>query len=58
MDTARTIMQTERAQATAVKDSRNLRVQLDFMEYLAKRAQDPSYGFRAHLRAIGGAIEE
>jgi 4-hydroxy-4-methyl-2-oxoglutarate aldolase len=27
-------------------------------DYLAKRAADPNYTFRQHLRSIGGAIEE
>ena len=35
-----------------------LRDQLQFSSYRAKRASDPSYTFRAHLREIGGAIEE
>lgn len=26
--------------------------------YLVKRAQDPSYTFRDHLREVGGAVEE
>jgi hypothetical protein len=35
-----------------------LREQLQFEEYLAKRAADNTYTFRQHLRSIGGAIEE
>jgi hypothetical protein len=31
---------------------------LRFDDYRAHRRTDPSYTFRAHLRAIGGAIEE
>lgn len=58
LETAQTILETEKAQASAMKSGRNLRVQLRFSEYLSKRAEDPLYGFRAHLRTIGGAIEE
>ena len=56
--TARSIWETEREQAQAVRAGRTLRQQLRFDEYLARRTQDPSYTFRQHLRAIGGAIEE
>ena len=56
--TARSIWEKEREQAQAVREGRTLRQQLCFDEYLARRTQDPSYTFRQHLRAIGGAIEE
>ena len=55
---ARAIWQTERAQARAIQAGKTLRGQLRFDEYLARRAEDASYTFRQHLRAIGGAIEE
>ena len=55
---ARTIWQTERKQVAAFNEGQNLRVQLRFAEYLAKRDEDPTYSFREHLRSIGGAIEE
>jgi regulator of RNase E activity RraA len=55
---ARSIWQREREQASAVRAGRRLREQLRFDEYLARRAVDPSYTFRNHLRALGGAIEE
>lgn len=58
LDLARTIWETERAQADAVKKGTNLREQFRFREYLSKRAIDSSYTFRTHLRSIGGAIEE
>jgi regulator of RNase E activity RraA len=35
-----------------------LRQQTAFGEYLARRAAEPSYTFRRHLRQIGEAIEE
>jgi 4-hydroxy-4-methyl-2-oxoglutarate aldolase len=55
---ARSIWQKERDQAGAVRAGKRLREQLRFDEYLARRAVDPSYTFRKHLRALGGAIEE
>jgi 4-hydroxy-4-methyl-2-oxoglutarate aldolase len=55
---ARGIADTERAQAAAVRAGTTLRAQLDFASYLARRAADPSYTFRVHLRGIGGEIEE
>ena len=45
-------------QAEAIKRGEKLHEQLRFEEYLTKRAQDPTYTFRKHLRALGGAIEE
>lgn len=56
--TARTIYQTERKQAEAIKGGKKLREQLRFDEYLRKRAVDSSYTFRKHLKTLGGAIEE
>lgn len=58
LPTARMIWQTERRQADAVRAGKTLREQLRFADYLAKRAADPSYTFRQHLREAGGAIEE
>ncbi|MGI8857505.1 MAG: RraA family protein [Thermomicrobiales bacterium] len=55
---ARRIADTERAQAAVLHAGTTLRAQLDFASYLARRAADPSYTFRVHLRGIGGAIEE
>jgi 4-hydroxy-4-methyl-2-oxoglutarate aldolase len=55
---AHTIWQTERSQADAIRSGTTLRQQLRFDEFLVKRAATPSYTFRAHLRALGGAIEE
>jgi 4-hydroxy-4-methyl-2-oxoglutarate aldolase len=52
------IWQKEREQAVKIRAGETLRAQTAFDEYLARRADDPSYTFRRHLRAIGGAIEE
>jgi 4-hydroxy-4-methyl-2-oxoglutarate aldolase len=54
----REIWQRERRQAEAIKSGHSLREQLEFARYLEKRAADPSYTFREHLRKISGAIEE
>ena len=56
--TAREIWQKERRQAQAIQTGKTLRKQLRFDDYLARRATDPDYTFRHHLRSIGGAIEE
>lgn len=56
--TAHQIWQIEREQARRIKAGETLRQQTAFDDYLARRAADPSYTFRRHLRRIGGAIEE
>jgi regulator of RNase E activity RraA len=56
--TAHQIWQTERDQARRIRAGQTLRQQTAFDDYLARRAADPSYTFRRHLRRIGGAIEE
>jgi regulator of RNase E activity RraA len=58
LSTAREIWQTEREQARRVRAGETLRVQTAFDDYLARRAADPTYTFRQHLRALGGAVEE
>jgi 4-hydroxy-4-methyl-2-oxoglutarate aldolase len=55
---AQQIWQTERDQARKITAGNTLRQQTAFDDYLARRAADPSYSFRRHLRRIGGAIEE
>jgi regulator of RNase E activity RraA len=58
LEKAEAIRQTERRQAGLLAAGRSLREQLQFEDYLRRRAEDPGYTFRAHLRRIGGAIEE
>lgn len=58
LSTAKTIWQTERSQANAIRSGKKLREQLQFDDYLNKNSRDPHYSFRKHLRKIGGAIEE
>jgi 4-hydroxy-4-methyl-2-oxoglutarate aldolase len=55
---ARQIADIERDQARRIRDGQTLREQTAFDDYLARRAADPSYTFRRHLRRTGGAIEE
>lgn len=56
--TARRIWETEREQAEKIRAGETLRRQTAFDRYLERRAADPAYTFRRHLRRIGGAIEE
>jgi 4-hydroxy-4-methyl-2-oxoglutarate aldolase len=58
LSTAHSIWQRERRQAQAIQAGKTLREQFRFDDYLARRATDPDYTFRQHLRSIGGAIEE
>lgn len=58
LSVAQQIRGREQRQAEAVKAGHSLREQLDFAQYLEKRATDPGYTFRQHLRTISGAIEE
>nr|BFE58800.1 demethylmenaquinone methyltransferase [Dactylosporangium thailandense] len=55
---ARDIRDTEREQAARIRAGETLRRQTAFDDYLARRAADPGYTFRRHLRRVGGAIEE
>jgi regulator of RNase E activity RraA len=58
LDAASAIWHVEREQAARIAAGETLRAQTSFDAYLARRANDPSYTFRQHLRQIGGAIEE
>jgi regulator of RNase E activity RraA len=58
LSAAEGIWKKERRQAQEIQAGKKLREQLQFEEYLAKRAADNTYTFRQHLRSIGGAIEE
>jgi regulator of RNase E activity RraA len=58
VEVARQVHETERRQAQALARGQTLYEQLRFREYLAKRATDPGFTFREHLREIRGAIEE
>ena len=58
LDRARGIFEVERRQADMVRSGRSLREQFRFADYMARRAMDPGYTFRTHLRRIGGEIEE
>ncbi|SCG70403.1 RraA family protein [Micromonospora inositola] len=55
---AESIRDAERRQAERIRAGVPLRDQVRFAAYLAGRAEDPALTFRAHLRAVGGAIEE
>jgi 4-hydroxy-4-methyl-2-oxoglutarate aldolase len=48
----------ERNQALKIQAGQTLRQQTAFAEYLTRRAAEPTFTFRRHLRQIGGAIEE
>lgn len=52
------IRQTEREQARKIQAGQTLRQQTDFAGYLERRAADPSWTFRRHLRQADAAIEE
>jgi len=51
------IVAVESAQAERIAGGTSLRNQLRFSDYLARRATDPGYTLRDHLRTSGGAIE-
>ncbi|MFG1888740.1 RraA family protein [Micromonospora sp. NPDC049051] len=55
---AERIRDVERIQAQRIRAGETLREQTHFADYLARRAADPTYTFRRHLRRVGGAIEE
>jgi 4-hydroxy-4-methyl-2-oxoglutarate aldolase len=55
---AEAIRATEREQAQRMRSGTSFRQQARFEEYLARRAANPQWGFREHLRSLGKAIEE
>ncbi|GAA4449679.1 RraA family protein [Phytohabitans houttuyneae] len=57
LDHAERIRDTERAQADRIRAGETLRGQLRFAEFLERRATQPDWTLRDHLRHIGGAIE-
>jgi regulator of RNase E activity RraA len=57
VDAARDIARRELAQAARLLNGERLRDQLQLDAYVTRREGDPSYTFRDHLRAMGGAIE-
>ena len=54
---AREIAAREQAQAERLMQGDRLRDQLKLDAYVARRRDDPTYTFRAHLKSLGGAIE-
>jgi regulator of RNase E activity RraA len=58
IEAAEGIRDTELRQAKEMRAGRSFRAQASFSQYLECRAKDSSFGFREHLRSIGGAIEE
>ena len=58
MVAATVIRETERQQADNMRAGISLREQTQFAEYLSARVNNPSVGFREHLRRLGRAIEE
>jgi 4-hydroxy-4-methyl-2-oxoglutarate aldolase len=58
LSAATEIWKIERRQAERIRNGETLRAQTRFAEYLALRSSDSTYTFRAHLRAVRGAIEQ
>jgi 4-hydroxy-4-methyl-2-oxoglutarate aldolase len=55
---AESIRSTELRQAGEMRMGHSFRDQAAFAQYLVRREQNPEFGFREHLRLVGGAIEE
>jgi 4-hydroxy-4-methyl-2-oxoglutarate aldolase len=58
LSAATAIWEIERRQAEKIRNGETLRDQTRFAEYLARRTSNSTYTFRAHLRAVRGAIEQ
>jgi regulator of RNase E activity RraA len=58
MREAESIITMERRQVELVGQGTGLRQQFGFDDYLARRAAEPAYTFREHLRRRGNAVEE
>lgn len=58
VEAASAIGRLEQEQARRIRTGETLREQTAFADYLARRAADPAYSFRRHLRRVGGAVEE
>jgi regulator of RNase E activity RraA len=56
-EAARRVRDTEARQLAAMRQGRTFREQARFADYLARKRDDPGYGFRAHLQAIAAAGE-
>ena len=54
---ARDIATREQAQAARLLAGERLRDQLQLEAYVARRQNEPTYTFRNHIKALGGAIE-
>jgi regulator of RNase E activity RraA len=54
---AKEIAAREGAQAARLLGGDRLRDQLQLSAYVARRKDDPTYTFRAHIKSLGGAIE-
>ena len=48
---------TEARQLSALREGRSYRAQTRFTDYAARRARQPDYGFRQHLKDIEAAGE-
>ena len=55
---AEAIIAMERRQVQLANEGTGLREQFGFDDYLSRRAADPGYTFRDHLRQRGNAVEE
>lgn len=54
---AKVYRETEARQLSAMRSGRTFREVIRFSDYVAKRNTDPSYGLRAHLKAVSAAGE-